>query len=76
MFYDMTSELSIFIGLGRPANLGDDEDDDGGFGKRDSPSNEMLTLEQFLMESSKSSSKVHNCQLVSYIRGCIGCVII
>lgn len=47
-----------YTGLGRPANLGDDDDDDGGFGKRNSPSNEMLTLEQFLMEGSKSSAKV------------------
>lgn len=47
-----------YTGLGRPANLGDEDDDDGGFGKRNSPSNEMLTLEQFLMEGSKSSAKV------------------
>lgn len=47
-----------YTGLGRPANLGDEDDDDGGFGKRSSPSNEMLTLEQFLMEGSKSSAKV------------------
>ncbi|XP_052106053.1 girdin-like isoform X7 [Mytilus californianus] len=42
-------------GLGRPANLGDDEDDDGGFGNRND-NNEMLTLEQFLSESSKTSN--------------------
>ncbi|XP_076099398.1 girdin-like isoform X3 [Mytilus galloprovincialis] len=43
-------------GLGRPANLGDDEDDDGGFGNRSENNNEMLTLEQFLSESSKTSN--------------------
>ena len=47
-----------YTGLGCPANLGDEDDDDGGFGKRNSPSNEMLTLEQFLMEGSKSSAKI------------------
>ncbi|XP_048734399.1 girdin-like isoform X3 [Ostrea edulis] len=38
-------------GLGHPAVLGDD-DDDGGFG-----TNEMLTLEEFLHEANKGSSK-------------------
>ncbi|XP_052106047.1 girdin-like isoform X2 [Mytilus californianus] len=46
---------SLLPGLGRPANLGDDEDDDGGFGNRND-NNEMLTLEQFLSESSKTSN--------------------
>ena len=46
----------LVSGLGRPAVFLDDEDDDGGFGKRNSPSNEMLTLEQFLMESGKTSN--------------------
>ncbi|XP_071162652.1 protein Daple-like isoform X9 [Mytilus edulis] len=47
---------SLLPGLGRPANLGDDEDDDGGFGNRSENNNEMLTLEQFLSESSKTSN--------------------
>ncbi|CAC5387400.1 unnamed protein product [Mytilus coruscus] len=49
---------SLLPGLGRPANLGDDEDDDGGFGNRND-NNEMLTLEQFLSESSKASNHSH-----------------
>lgn len=42
-------------GLGRPAVLGDD-DDDGGFGSA-IPQNDLLTLEEFLNEANKDSNK-------------------
>ncbi|XP_011447638.3 girdin isoform X2 [Magallana gigas] len=53
--FSSSNSTNLLPGLGRPAVLGDD-DDDGGFGSA-IPQNDLLTLEEFLNEANKDSNK-------------------
>ncbi|KAK3093661.1 hypothetical protein FSP39_018593 [Pinctada imbricata] len=53
--HSSSKSAGLLPGMGRPASLGDEEEDDGGFGRSKETSDQMLTLEEFLNEANRTS---------------------